>query len=409
MAVFGIIAEYNPFHNGHLYQLQQIREFDKDASIIVAMSGNITQRGDFAILDKWQRAELAVKNGADLVLELPAVFVVRSAQYFACGGVSLFNSLNIVDYLSFGMEADKLSDLEEIVNLTSADSFDVNIKNYLADGLPYAAAVSEAVRQFGNNLHDNIKLPNNILAVEYLKALRHLKSPVKPFAIKRLQSRHNDTAVFSPFASSTAIRKAVHAGMINDVKSAVPEAVFSVLQSEAQNRNFPDYENIYRAFLTMTYSLTANDFRQLYGFNEGFENLLWDACHTSRSFAELISNVSTRRYPQTRIKRLLMTVLLQLSREQIEHLTAYGLQYYRVLAFSSRGQQLLHNIKKLSSKPIITKVSAVLNSHQLFTEPLDDLQQMLAIDVKATDLFNLARAKLKTTGEDFSHSPVVIK
>lgn len=409
MAVFGIIAEYNPFHNGHIYQFNKIREFDNDASIIVAMSGNITQRGEFALFDKWQRAELAVRNGADLVLELPVVFAVRSAQYFAQGGIRLFNSLKIIDFLCFGMEADNLSDLEEIVNLTLAEGFDIKIKEQLAKGLPYAAAVSESLRESSEYYQELIRLPNNILAIEYLKSLKKVGSLIKPFALKRLQSHHNDTELGNSFASSTAIRKAVVSGRVTDVKPVVPKDVYSSLLSAAQENNLPNIENLFRTFLSIAYSFTAEKYRHLYGINEGFEHLIWDACQNSSSFKELTNKITTRRYPLTRIKRLIMTILLQLSKEHVTYFSSCGPRYYRVLAFSRRGQQLLHEIKKLSSLPIITNVPTELNSRQIFTEPLDERQQMLAFDVKAVDLYNLARPKIKTTGEDFTHSPAVIK
>lgn len=409
MAVYGIIAEYNPFHNGHLYQLNKIREFDNDAKIIVVMSGSFTQRGSLAILDKWQRAESAVKNGVDLVIELPAVFALRSAQFFAEGAIRLLSDLQIVDQLVFGIEANNLSDLEAVVDLQASPEFDSQLQSNLSAGFPYAAAVSQALLSFDSQTSaDIIKEPNNILAIEYLKALRHFHSSIKPFAVKRVGVQHNDITINGSFASASAIRSALSAGDFSKVQSVVPADVFEVLQQRSKTADIPSIDNLYRSLLTSIYNLTATELQSIYGINEGLENAVLEAARNCQSISGLTEKISCRRYPLSRIRRLLDYILLGWHKDAIDNFTRIGPQYIRVLAFNKTGQDLLHSIKQNSSLPIITKVSNHLNSKQIFSQPLNDLQMMLAFDVKATDVYNLAFSSIKNAGNDQLISPRVI-
>lgn len=409
MSVFGIVAEYNPFHNGHLYQLNKIRETDAAAKIIAVMSGPITQRGSLAIFDKWQRAEFAVRNGIDLVIELPTVFALRSAQFFAEGSVSLLNQLSIIDKLTFGTEADNLSELESVVNLTSNPDFTEKLQNELQTGLPYAAAVSNVIRSSDCQISaDFIKAPNNILAIEYLKALKKFNSSIVPMAIKRKISDHNDLIIQGDFASASAIRQAIAENDLSKIKTAVPTDVFNCICQKATAGCIPLIDNLYRSLLTSIYNLTSTELQNIYGVSEGLENVIFDASKNCQTWDRLAKAVSSRRYPLSRIRRLLDYILLGWNKSDIEHFTNIGPQYIRVLAFNKSGQELLHSIKRNSSLPIVTKLSAELSSKQLFSHPLNDMQKMLAFDVKADDVYNLAFSDIKNAGNDWLISPRIL-
>ena len=225
MKTVGIIAEYNPFHNGHCLQIREIQRHFPDAGIVVAMSGSFTQRGTAAILDKWQRAEAAVRHGASLVLELPTVFSTRSAQYFAEGSVRLLDRIGVVDAIAFGSECKNLKSLTRLANEIDAMQQSIAMKNRLQKGGSYAAAITEAA-----DPDTDIRQPNVILAVEYLRAIRRFHVNLSPTPLPRFSAGHHDSDIPSvgdcPIASASAIRAALAHGIERGALRAVPGVVF---------------------------------------------------------------------------------------------------------------------------------------------------------------------------------------
>ncbi|GHV36617.1 UPF0348 protein [Clostridia bacterium] len=293
--MIGIICEYNPFHAGHAYHLRESRRISSDRGVICAMSGSVTQRGEPAILDKWTRAEAAVRGGANLVLELPSPFACASAESFAHSGVELLAATGIVDMLSFGSECGSLDEL-------SAVSEPENLSEYLAQGLSWA----EAMRRAGSPL---LKLPNNLLGAYYLKALRGLD--IQPLTVKRDMS----------LPTASELRKDMGGGLSND-----------------------------RVVLAVLSRLRLEDWAALADVSEGLEYRLRRAARSSRSVGEMLETVRTRRYSDARIRRIVLRGYLGITKD-----FGGAVPYLRVLSLDSIGAEMLKTMKKTAALPIITK------------------------------------------------------
>ena len=412
MHIIGIIAEYNPFHNGHYYQICKIREAYPDAKLICAMSGSFTQRGTIAILDKWKRAQLAIQGGIDLVLELPFVFAVRSAQDFAQGGIRLLDRLGIVQYLAFGTECDDLCSLRQTAALLDSAEIRQRLKTGLKSGCSYAAALSQALENTSKLSADQLKGPNNILAIEYLRALQKINASITPMPLLRKAAGYHDINIQGSLASATAIRRELLKNQPdqNLLTGALPQASFSLLQKSRQNNQLPDHTLLLRPLLASLYQYTLPELRKIYGINEGLEYKLLNAAKKSSSLTELLLHTKSKRYPQSRIQRILLYLLLSLSQERILTFDAAGPLYARVLAFGSDGRRLLHTIKQQSSLPIITKTSQFLTTAERCRGPeaLSPLQQMLAYDTLSTDFAGLCLPHPLPSQRDFTTSPYFI-
>lgn len=414
MTTVGVIAEYNPFHNGHLLQLREIRRRFPDAGIIVAMSGSFTQRGTVAILDKWQRAEAAVRHGAALVLELPAVFATRSAQYFATGGVRLFDRLGVVDFLVFGSECDNLAKLQSMRKRIAAVESD-DLKNRLREGGSYAAALTKTASP-----DDLVRQPNVILALEYLRALSHINSPVVPLPLPRFSAGHHEQELpakdtRNAVASASAIRAALSASLADDGKSlddalrVVPDAAKEMLL-QAKAHGFNDSSLLFRPVLSRILADETDVLRSIVGVSEGLEHRLRRAAFSARSYDELIETVRSKRYPRSRIRRLLLHLLVGLSAEDAESFNEQGPLYARVLAFNDDGRRLLRNIKKRAEIPVVARTARFLPMRALESGILSPAQKMLSFDLRATALASLTSVPVGSppANADFSVSPIYI-
>ena len=414
MTTVGVIAEYNPFHNGHLLQLREIRRRFPDAGIIVAMSGSFTQRGTVAVLDKWSRAEAAVRHGASLVLELPVVFATRSAQYFASGGIRLFDRLGVVNLLAFGSECDNLAKLQSIRKKIEAAEND-GLKNRLRDGGSYAAALTKTAAP-----DDLVRQPNVILALEYLRALSHIDSPVVPLPLPRFNAGHHEqdlpavdteTAV----ASASAIRAALSAFLagadksLDDALRVVPDVTKEMLL-QAKAHGFNDSSMLFRPVLSRILADETNVLRSIVGVSEGLEHRLRRAAFSARSYDELIEAVQSKRYPRARIRRLLLHLLLGLSADDAESFNEQGPLYARVLAFNDDGRRLLRNIKKRAEIPVVARTARFLPMRALESGVLSPAQKMLSFDLRATALASLTSIPVgcPPANADFSVSPIYL-
>lgn len=384
----GIIAEYNPFHNGHLYHLQQTKE-KTNLPVIVIMSGSIMQRGEPALLDKWTRARLAVDNGADLVIELPAAFSLRSAQYFASGAVALLQACSCVSTLSCGTE-NPATDFTALASALTSPKCIKLLQEKLQQGLSYAAASEQALQELtGKKIQLNT--PNDILALEYSKAL--LKTDIKPFFIQRQHANYNDTDISGNIASATAIRQALLAGKTADISQAVPADVNQELISLPYDFAFSRQ----MLWLLINYRLrmlTPQQIALSCQCSEGLENVLKRA-ESCTSLAEAVAECSGKRYPASRIRRLLLQLLLH---HKAEDFAQSEPAYLRILAFNEQGRSLLKDIKKNSSLPLLTKLgrSPFRNQSKAF-------RQQLELDIAASDL--LALLQQRPSGSDFLTSP----
>lgn len=427
MQVTGIIAEYNPFHNGHRYQIERVREENPGAHIVAVISGSFTQRGEVAVLDKWQRARLAVAGGADVVLELPLVFAVRSAQDFARGGVALLDRLGIVDELAFGAEEKSIAKLAKIASSIDSPAMQSSLHEKIAAGQSYATALTEAVTlvaddttttatnttsitsttstatDYGALLHQ----PNNILAIEYLRSLKVLGSRITPLLIPRAGAGYHDSDIAAPNASATAVRRLLVTASerATSVAQAIPATIGELLTgderallaaalplatldviSDITPAELPQLERLFLPLRALLLRSRYDELQSIYGINEGLENRLIDCARSARSYAELIAAATTKRYSASRIARTLLYILLGLTAADTRELDACGPLYARLLAVGPRGRELLPLIKKRASIPLITKTSAYLTSKKRGEKNLTSLEKMLRYDTLGTDL-----------------------
>ena len=411
----GIIAEYNPFHNGHLYQLREATRLTGQP-VVVAMSASFMQRGEPACLSKWRRARLAVENGAALVLELPTAFSLRSAQFFASGGVQLLAATGSVNTLSCGVESPEL-DFGALAQRITSDAAQGRIRSLLSQGKSYAAAcaavLSEAQQAAGvtamqassneGKAFAGLTKPNDILALEYAKALQ--ATDIKPLFIERRGDGYNDREISGTMSSATAIRQALNNS--NDGwQQAVPASVRQALLDNAPGYDAALLWQLLRYKLRL---MSVDAIADACQCSEGLENLLKDAA-ACPSFAEALQLCTSKRYTTSRIRRLFMQLLLDVPRWRWEDNAP---AYLRVLAFNDTGRQLLKQMKATASLPIITGL------YRNWPQRLQHLQlrqqqiysQQLLLELRATELWSLLQLNpsLNRSGNDFLTSPAYVK
>ncbi len=407
MHIVGIIAEYNPFHLGHAYQINEIQRHMPEAVIVTVISGGFTQRGLPALLDKWERARLAVLGGCDLVLELPFAFACRSAQDFARGGVQLLSRLGIIDTLAFGAETNSLEQLAQAARSMESPSFQQQLHKKIANGLAYASAVEKTLSQEASSAF--IRKPNNILAFEYLRALRDAPA-LSPLLIQRQGAGYHSADLKAPLPSASALRLALYEGRLDEkaAKLAAPPATTERL-TQLKAVELPQMARLYPALQLILLRQSAENLKRIYGMEEGLENRLQEAA-SAPSYEAFIQRAVSRRYPATRLQRLALHMLLSLDRERAAAFESSGPLYARLLAAGPRGKEMLKVIKEKSILPLIAKTSHFLDSKQRKKNlpELTPLQQMLAFDTWATELRELTLPHPRPVN-DFNQSPVFLK
>lgn len=399
MKIIGIVSEYNPFHNGHAYQLQKsVQDIGADG-VVAMMSGNFVQRGTPALYDKWLRAELAVKAGVNLVIELPTYYATSSAESFARGAIELLNGTGVITHLSFGSELDALDILDPIAETLNNPSSDFNEKlnASLKLGDSYPVARSKALHFTNPELKHKIDLnqSNIILGIEYLKALKQINSAIAPYIVKRVGNNYNDPSLDSKFVSATAIRKGYFENPESfDMQRYVPKAVADTIHSTIFSATrIEDFQQL--LFYALRKS-TPSELSRLREVSEGLENKLYKSGMSSNDYTELTENLKSKRYTMTRINRILLNTLLGIEQQKMD-LNAHG--YYRVLAFDAVGQKIIRQIKKVGYHPTITNInkhSDYLNDNPLFQ-----------LDCRATDIYHLVQQdqRHRIGGRDYLQKP----
>jgi len=392
MQAVGLIVEYNPFHNGHKWHLEAAKKQSGCPFVIGVMSGNFMQRGEPAIFDKWKRAEMAIRGGADLIIELPSVFAVRSAQYFAAGGIRLLNALGIVTHICFGAEHANCAVLNKIANAAMNTKVIDDLHIHLSSGHTYAAALGKALHSSYQIPPEMITSPNNILAIEYLRAIETFAPQLIPVPVARQQSKYCDTAITLPYASATAIRHALLYSMsiTDEISSAIPITTAHIIHNIlAEKRGPVTLSNLSNIILAQLRVASLEKLEQLPNISEGLHYKLRDSALLAPNITELLSLLKSKRYPYTRLQRILIHSLLGTTKQQLTLFDEYGPLYARVLAFNQQGRSLLKHINQHSTIPVITKTTHFLSSSQRSSCDLTPLQQMLAIDTVASDIYAL--------------------
>ena len=382
MKLAAVIAEYNPFHNGHRHHLNLTRSAAGATHIMVVMSGGFVQRGCPAVMDKWTRAEMAIKGGADLVCELPYIFAGSGAEAFADGAVAILNAARAVDLLSFGSECGDIAMLNAISDTLCAEPDIISnaLKYYLNQGMGFAAARTKAVCDImGEDASDLLKTPNNILAVEYLKAINRQHCAFTAFTVKRDGAGHNTAASENPvFSSAKHIRDCLEKG---DILSAAPYVPYTsdALKNMRAGKISKNYSNALLARLT---ACDLSDIRALPDVSEGLEFAIKNALKEADNIEGIIDAVSSKRIPKSRVRRILAYLMMAVEEEKVTALRQAP-PYLRVLAMNEKGRDIIKMIKSRSDMPILTNLRA--NQTKLNTEQ----KEILAFDIKATDLQSL--------------------
>ena len=363
MNVTAIISEYNPLHKGHLYHIETAKKETGAEFVIAIMSGNFVQRGTPAIMDKYARAEAALKSGIDLVLELPVMYATASAEYFALGGVALANTLGCVTHLSFGSEyghADKFMEAARLLT-EEPEEMKIPLKEALKDGLSYPAARAYAVKVSHPELADILDKPNNILGVEYCKALLKLKSNIIPHTLKRQgQDYHSETAD-AGFASATGIRKLLEDDSLETsdlLKAQLAPAAYDLLDTHMGQS--PLTEDDFSMLLR--YKLITENRAHLteyFGVNRELSNRIYKHLNDFKNFSSFAEELKTKNITRTAINRALLHILLDVKASDVQAVTKRGcVDYIRVLGFRKEAAGLLKEFSDIPETPLITNLSA---------------------------------------------------
>ena len=406
MKTAGIVCEYNPLHNGHIYHLNETRRLSGADALVLAMSGNFVQRGEPAILDKWERARLAVSAGADLVLEIPTLYCLADAGRYAKGGIGTLKALGICDFISFGSEsgdleslsliAERLADNKEEIDKIISQKKDLGLSFPTARELAYEKIFGDASKG------RNAEIPtssNDILAIEYLKQISD--SELKPITIKRIGASYNEELnAKQQFQSASAIRKALEKG--EDVSPYVPADVLLKLnQARALGRfGKPAEERLFNLIRYAIISSTAEQIDECPSGGEGLGNRIKEAVIKSDNLQDLLLASKSKRYTYTRLSRLSLQILLGMDRRMYDYET---IPYIRILAVSERGRELLSVIKKkeLNTVPLLTNINKNCNELSSYGKSVLDL------DIKAVDIYNMICARDLYKESDYCKRPYI--
>lgn len=381
MKIAAVICEFNPFHNGHKHLLDEIRKQNYD-SIICVMSGSFTQRGEAAITDKFSRTRVALKNGADLVIELPTPYAAASAERFAKGGVDVIKATGVVDKVFFGSEVGDIALIEEAVKATEDARVQELLKSRMNKGEYYPLALQKAVEEiFGSETAEIISEPNNTLGVEYVKEL--LKCGIKAGTIKRKAVAHDSNKAKDGFASASLIREMIFKG--ENVYPLAPYCDFSNPAKLSLGE---------RAILYKLKAMSLEEIANLPDVTEGLHNRIFSAARSAGTLEELLFEIKTKRYTMARLRRIITSAVLGITKD----LQSSPVPYLRILGMTEKGKAALSLISNKASLPIITSVAPALKTID------DKAKEMLLCDINATDIRTVFESKISESGKDFTEA-----
>lgn len=392
MRTIGVVAEYNPFHSGHGAHLQAIRrDFGEGCAVVCAMSGNWVQRGEAALADKWTRARLALEQGADLVLELPTLWAVSSAETFARGGVGLLAATGVVDTLSFGSEAGELPPLQQAADCLDSPQWREELRRGMDQGLSFPVARQQAATALLGAGADCLRSPNNNLGVEYLRAIRALGAPLRPHTVPRVGAGHDQGEAGDTHVSASYLREKLLGGT-EDLSPYLSPAQAACLRADPASLAFCT-----QGVLARLRTMGEADFAQLPDSGEGLSYRLYHAVQSATTLEELYAGVKSKRYPLARVRRLVLWAFLGLRKED----RPASLPYLRVLGFGPRGQLLLRQMKSAAALPVVVKPAHVKKLPE-------EAQRVFQREAQCTALYDLCRREFgKVPGkQEYTENPV---
>ncbi len=388
MKVAGIIAEYNPFHNGHAYLAKKARE-NGATHVVAVMSGNFVQRGEPAIFEHSVRTEAALMNGIDLVLQLPAVYAVSPAQSFAGAAVEMLDGTGFVDELVFGSECGDAEKIIRAVDALESDKLKPLLDGELKKGISFAAARENALRILSPESADIIKSPNNILGVEYVSAIKRTACRMIPVTFPRIGAEHDSKEISENIASASYIRDAFGG---KEWKNLVPENTVRLYEKSAVS----DIKRIENAMLYRMRTADADSLSKAPDVSEGIENRIISAAENAKNLEELYSFAKTKRYSHARIRRIILNYFLGITAADL----ALSVPYIRVTGFNDRGAELIRKAKDTANLPFITKAADVASLGE-------NAQRIFSIECRAGDIYSLCFEKIAACGEEKRSRPVI--
>jgi len=401
--ILAIIAEYNPFHNGHLYHLQKSKKDIKPDYSICVMSGNFCERGDTSIIDKWSKTEAALKCGFDMVIELPVLYSISSAENFAEGALKILDAFDNVT-LSFGSECGDLNILNNIANVLYDEpkEYQTILSHELSKGLSYPKARENALLLYLNDIKKYANVlsnPNNILGIEYLKAIKKLKSKVKPHTVKRIDAGYNSLKVKDRLASATAIRNLLKEN--KNVKKLMPTPAYNILLDNIeQGKTIKDISVFEKEIIYTLRKMSLKEISNLQDVTEGLENAIKQAANNCNNLEDLINSIKSKRYTRSRIQRILLYSLLNITKKDIQD--SYKIKpYIRVLGVSNRGKLLLSQLNN-PKYPAITSVKKFIDSNNNKI-----LKNMLEKDILASNIYTLGYENNSKANLDYTKKLII--
>lgn len=377
MKKIGIIVEYNPFHNGHKYHLDNAK--NKKNLVIAVMSGDFVQRGEPAFLNKWSRAESSLFEGIDILVELPVFYSTQSAEIFARGAIGILNYLE-VDEILFGSESSDITKLNKIIDLEKSETFIKNLKNNLKKGLSYPTAYNNEIKnQLGNNFNLS---SNDILGLEYLRALVFWKSNIIPKTLQRKEVDYHSEKLSNGFASASGIRKIINQNKnLNFLNSFIPEKSKEIILDAITNGKTTDISKFYPLIKYAILSQKEN-LENIQDIEDGFQNRLYEKALITENYKDFIENIMTKRYTIGRIQRILIHILLGITKE-ITYKIKQEIPFVHVLGFSEEGQKYL---KILKNKEKFKIISSLKNVTKILT---DEERELLELNERASEIYRI--------------------
>lgn len=398
MKIAGIIAEYDPFHNGHATHIANTRaeHGGKATHVVAVISGSFTQRGEPALLSKFKRAEMALSCGADLVLELPLPWAMAPAENFAAGGVAVLNALGCVNMLSFGSECGDTTVLQQLADLTHSPIYHAELKKALESGIPYAAAGQKAATAIlGADIAQHLASPNNTLGIEYLRAITALGANWDVFTVQRQGTLHGEMTAKGAFASATLLREMVRDDNVSLSAAYMPEPASEIMLSAYRDGEVTNQTaRLEQALMAHLRRLTVGEYANLPWLSEGLENRLYRESRTATDYTALLATVKTRRYPAARLRRVLWASFIGLTDADTKGLPPY----IRVLGMNARGREILAAASP--TLPILTRTAQISDMDSR-------AQRIFALECTATDLHTLAMNKPLPCGTDHTTKLIV--
>ncbi|WP_203362213.1 nucleotidyltransferase [Bacillus sp. REN10] len=398
MKTVGIVVEYNPFHNGHLYHAQKARETAKADVVIAVMSGHFLQRGEPAIIHKWARTRMALQNGVDLVVELPYAFSTQKAEIFSYGAISILKELACTSFC-FGSENGQTKPfLDALATIqTAAEPLNRLIQFYMKEGNSFPKAQTLAREQlFKEDLSLDLSLPNNILGYHYVQANEQLGEPMQPLTIKRQQAGyHDESLAFDSIASATGIRKEIEASKhLSAIEKFVPESTLIELNEYYNtHQTFHSWNQYWPLLRYRLLSASITELQSIYDITEGIEFRFKETARHAETFSDFMEKVKTKRYTWTRIQRMLVHILTNTTKVEMKQAMS-SVRYIRLLGMNEHGREYMNKMKKEISLPLITRAA----SHK----------ELLALDIKASDVFMQGVQTPELLNIEFTHPPVLL-